>query len=102
MIGFPDCLRNTPKYAIFHFPRTYDALIGVVSHDYFDDLSDVAASSGVTGLERRDRRLQTFVRNHYSSHLREILLTLQNEYTDWSEAEQTPIMIRNQVREKMS
>ena len=73
--------------------------MGVVSHDYFDDLSDADASSGVSaGLEQRDRRLQTFVRNHYSSHLREILLTLQNEYTDWSEDEQTPIMIRNQVR----
>ena len=38
------------------------------------------------------------MRNHYSSHLQEILLTLQNEYTDWEDALQHPNSVRNQVK----
>ena len=43
--------------------------------------------------------MQTFVRNHYSAHLREILLTLQNEYTDWAdEGGEGPEKVKEQVR----
>ena len=46
--------------------------------------------------------MQTFVRNHYSAHLREILLTLQNEYTDWAdEGGEDPEKVKEQVRNKV-
>ena len=47
---------------------SYDAMIGVTTHDYFDAFSDEDLTSGVTN-EQRDRMLQTFVRNHYNAHL---------------------------------
>ena len=74
-------------------------MIGVATHDYFDDISDADVRRGVP-TERRDRMLQTFVRNHYSAHLREILLTLQNEYTDWTEYGESPAKVKEQVRTK--
>ena len=75
-------------------------MIGVATHDYFDDISDADVRRGVP-TERRDRMLQTFVRNHYSAHLREILLTLQNEYTDWTEyGGESPAKVKEQVRKK--
>ena len=40
---------------------------------------------------------QTYVRNNYNAHLQEILLTLQNEYTDWEDSVQHPTSVRNQV-----
>ena len=46
--------------------------------------------------------MQTFVRNHYSAHLREILLTLQNEYTDWADEDgEGPEKVKEQVRNKV-
>ena len=42
---------------------------------------------------------QTYVRNNYNAHLQEILLTLQNEYTDWEDSVQHPTSVRNQVNE---
>ena len=57
--------------------RTYEALVGVVTHDFFDELSEAEVRDGLQP-ERRDRILQTFVRNQYDAHLKEILLTLQN------------------------
>ena len=78
-------------------PRTYDALIGIVTHDFFDELSDKQVRHGLS-LQQRDKMLQTFVRNHYNAHLQEILLTLQNEYTDWTQqASQHPSNIKEQV-----
>jgi len=46
-------------------------MIGVVSHDYFDALSDEDLTSGIS-QQQRDRMLQTFVRNHYNAHLQVI------------------------------
>lgn len=77
--------------------RTYDALIGIVTHDFFDELSDRQLRHGMS-LEQRDKMFQTFVRNQYNAHLQEILLTLQNEYTDWEQAQQHPSNIKEQVR----
>ena len=71
-------------------------MVGVVTHDFFDDLSDEEVRRGM-GVEQRDRMLQTFVRNHYTAHLQEILLTLQNEYTDWEESVQHSSTVREQV-----
>ena len=76
--------------------RTYDALIGITTHDFFDELSDSQVRSGMS-LEQRDKMLQTFVRNQYNAHLQEILLTLQNEYTDWEQSTQHPSNIKEQV-----
>ncbi|XP_059081378.1 neuroligin-4, Y-linked-like [Tigriopus californicus] len=76
--------------------RTYEALVGVVNHDFFDDLSEDDVQNGIT-IEQRNRMLQTFVRNQYSAHLQEILLTLQNEYTDWAETVQSPHMNKDQI-----
>lgn len=78
------------------FSRTYDAIVGVVSNDYFDDLPDTLIRRGLP-KEQKDRMLQTFVRNQYSAHLQEILLTLQNEYSNWAEEVETPDMIKGQV-----
>ena len=85
-------------YFIFEFlsHRTYDALIGIVTHDFFNELSDSQVRIGMT-LEERDKMFQTFVRNQYSAHLQEILLTMQNEYTDWQVSVQHPTSIREQV-----
>ena len=44
---------------------------------------------------------QTYVRNNYNAHLQEILLTLQNEYTDWEDSVQHPTSVRNQVSYKI-
>lgn len=76
--------------------RTYDALIGVVTHDFFNELSDSQVRFGMT-LDERDKMFQTYVRNQYSAHLQEILLTMQNEYTDWQVSVQHPSGIREQV-----
>ena len=81
------------------FFRTYDALVGVSTHDFFDSLSELDIRRGVT-TQQRDRMLQTFVRNQYSAHLQEILLTLQNEYTDWDKEQQTQAMVKEQVRQR--
>ncbi len=96
--SFPSTFNTTISLNFFPH-RSYDALVGVVTHDYFDDLSDAEARSGV-GTEQRNRMLQTFVRNQYSAHLQEILLTLQNEYTDWAADRQTPRVNRKQVNRK--
>ena len=95
------------RYLLYVFPRkiqifllsrrTYDALVGVTTHDFFDELSDDDVRRGIT-IEQRNRMMQTYVRNQYSSHLQEILLTLENEYTDWAETVQLPHMIKEQVR----
>lgn len=77
--------------------RSYDALVGVVTHDFASGLSDADWRSGF-GVERRDLMLQTFVRNGYSAHLQEILLTLQNEYTDWAADRQTRKINLRQVQ----
>ena len=50
-------LSLTQDLLIVLFSRSYAALIGVVTHDYFDDLSDADARRGVAA-ERRDRMLQ--------------------------------------------
>lgn len=49
----------------YHFPinySSYEALLGVVSHDYFDSMSDEELTTGIT-LPQRDRILKNFVRN---------------------------------------
>ena len=81
---------------LFVFFRTYDALIGIVTHDFFNELSDTQIRFGMS-LDERDKMFQTFVRNQYSAHLQEILLTMQNEYTDWQVSVQKPTSIREQV-----
>ena len=97
----------------FFCGRSYEALIGIVSHDTFDWLSDkqsrFATASGLESgsidttsdslsPEQRDRIYQSYVRNHYKAHLKEILLIVQNEYTDWdSGSHSNRIDIRDQV-----
>ena len=104
-------------------------MIGIVSHDFFSELSNREIEEGIAG-EQRDHMLQvlkyknaikivenilefwynekymqifnqitfqTYVRNNYNAHLQEILLTLQNEYTDWEDSVQHPTSVRNQV-----
>ena len=87
-----------------------------MSHDTFDWLSDKqsrfataagpesgsidTAGGGGEGLspEQRDRIFQSYVRNHYKAHLKEILLIVQNEYTDWdSGSHGNRVDIRDQV-----
>jgi hypothetical protein len=43
-------------------------MVGVVTHDYFNALSDEDLTAGIS-QQQRDRMLQTFVRNHYNAHL---------------------------------
>lgn len=45
--------------------------------------------------ERRDKILRTYVRNAYTYHLSEILVTVVNEYTDWERTVQHPINTRD-------
>ena len=71
-------------------------MIGIVTHDFFNELSDTQIRFGMS-LDERDKMFQTFVRNQYSTHLQEILLTMQNEYTDWQVSVQKPTSIREQV-----
>ena len=71
-------------------------MVGVTTHDYFDQLTDQDVKRGIS-IEKRNRMFQTFVRNQYSAHLQEILLTLQNEYTNWDETVQRPQIIKEQV-----
>ena len=84
------------KVHLSYSRRTYDALIGIVTHDFFDELSDSQLRRGMS-IQQRDKMFQTFVRNQYNAHLQEILLTLQNEYTDWEQSVQHPSNIKEQV-----
>ena len=79
-----------------HF-SSYGAIVGVVTHDAFDWLSDGEVKQGFV-REERDRMLQTYVRNHYVANLQDILLTLQTEYTDWTEVKPHAMSSRHQVR----
>jgi hypothetical protein len=68
------------KLSLYRHFRTYEALIGVVTHDYFNDLSDEDLTSGIS-QQQRDRMLQTFVRNHYNAHLQVTMSRLLFSYS---------------------
>lgn len=71
-------------------------MVGVNTNDFFDSFNDDEARIGIQ-IERRDQMFQTYVRNHYTAHLQEIMLTLKNEYTNWEEPLQLPTSVRNQA-----
>ncbi|XP_028966956.1 neuroligin-2 [Galendromus occidentalis] len=63
--------------------KTYDAIFGVTSYEAYDWMSAEEEKYGIEA-ERRDRILRTLVRNLFTYHQQEILLTVLNEYTDWT------------------
>ena len=64
--------------------RSYSALVGAVTHDWFHQLGELQLQRGVRQRDR-DNVLRTFVMNNYDNHLMEIFLAVQNEYTDWEQ-----------------
>ncbi|XP_022670199.1 neuroligin-4, Y-linked-like [Varroa jacobsoni] len=79
------------EHAMAQF-KSYDVMFGVTSIEaYFF----IAASEEKYGIEidRRDRILRTLIRNLFSFHQQEILLTVVNEYTDWTRPFQHPLSI---------
>ena len=50
----------------------------------------------------KDRYLRTLVRNTFTFHLNEIFATIQNEYTDWTNAEAISHLSDGQVVSKDS
>ena len=76
--------------------RSYEALIGCVSHDWFHSLSEQQLEEGVKQQDR-DNIFRTYTMNNYDNHLMEIFLAVQNEYTDW---EQVGVQTQNWAQKR--
>lgn len=56
----------------------------------------------LTFLQQIHAYSRMFVNNVYSYHLREILSAVRNEYTNWSEASESSLNIRDSLLEALS
>ncbi|CAN7996040.1 unnamed protein product, partial [Ixodes hexagonus] len=79
----------------------YDLLFGVVRFESYFLFTAHEEKHGFE-VDRRDRLLRTLVRNLYSYHQQEILLTIVNEYTDWTRSVQHPVSILEETAEALS
>ncbi|UXI17201.1 hypothetical protein NH340_JMT03144 [Sarcoptes scabiei] len=69
---------------------SYELLLGVAKAESFNSFSALDEENG-TELGRRDKILKTMLKNLFDSHLKELFLTIVNEYTDWASSHQHPI-----------
>lgn len=89
------------KKRLAHLLGRYDLMFGVTQAESFFSFSAEDNQYGIDA-DRRNRLLRTFVRNTYQFHLREILATIINEYTDWEKSVLHPINIRDETLEALS
>ena len=78
------CQRELLIDASSDYKRSYDALVGVVSHDYFHYLGARGVEQGL-GREEDRQRVRSLIINNYESHLKEIYVAVENEYFPWDE-----------------
>ena len=68
--------------------RSYDAIIGVTSNDWFHQQPAAFLEHGVS-VENRKKLMRSYILNNYENHLREIFLSVENEYSAWDEVSQS-------------
>ena len=61
-------------------------LLGLVQDEMNSYFPESELRHGIS-RKTKDRYLRTLVRNTFTFHLNEIFATIQNEYTDWTNAE---------------
>ena len=64
--------------------RSYDALVGVTSNDWFHQQSAKSLEKGIRDDEK-DMLMRSYIINNYETHLREIFLATSNEYSEWEQ-----------------
>jgi hypothetical protein len=64
--------------------RSYDAMVGVTSNDWFHQQGANILEKGIRE-EEKDKLLRSFIINNYETHLREIFLAVENEYSQWDQ-----------------
>ena len=64
--------------------RSYDAIIGVTSNDWFHQQSAQSLEVGIRE-EEKDMLMKSYIINNYETHLREIFLATANEYSEWDQ-----------------
>ena len=79
-----ECQRELLIGVKYDNSRSYDALVGVVSHDYFHYLGARGVEHGL-GRDEDRQRLRSLIINNYESHLQEIYIAAENEYFRWDE-----------------
>ena len=71
-------------YHAFSCCRSYDAIIGVTSSDWFHQLGAKSLEQGITKKEK-EKFLRSYILNNYENHLKEIFLAVNNEYSQWDQ-----------------
>jgi hypothetical protein len=64
--------------------RSYDAMVGVTSNDWFHQQSAKSLEKGIRDDEK-DKLMRSYIINNYETHLREIFLATSNEYSEWDQ-----------------
>ena len=64
--------------------RSYDALIGVTTKDWFHQQGSESFDRGIN-RETKEKYLRSYILNNYENHLKEIFLAVTNEYSEWDE-----------------
>ena len=63
------------------FFRSYDAIVGVTSQDWFHAQGADAFEKGISKKEK-EKFLRSYILNNYENHLKEIFLVANNEYSE--------------------
>ncbi|XP_054279626.1 neuroligin-1-like [Macrosteles quadrilineatus] len=106
--------RFLPRFGLW-FPRSPSAeieragdtfidrqlLLGLVSLESFSDFSAGHIENGLD-VSEKDQLLRTFVNNVYPHHTKEIFSAVRNEYTDWSDAQDSALTARNSALAALS
>ena len=71
-----------------HLCRSYDALVGITSNDWFHEQGAAALDKGIT-KETKEKFLRSYILNNYENHLKEIFLAVNNEYSEWDQVSMT-------------
>ena len=66
---------------IMFFFRSYDAIVGVTSQDWFHAQGADALEKGISKKEK-EKFLRSYILNNYENHLKEIFLVTNNEYSE--------------------
>ena len=64
-------------------------MIGVTSNDWFHHQGADFLEQGVSEEDRK-KLLRSYIVNNYENHLKEIFLSVENEYSEWDEVSHQP------------
>ncbi|XP_054157875.1 neuroligin-4, X-linked-like isoform X2 [Oppia nitens] len=92
---------STDTRSTIHLAHSTDLLIGVTRVEAPPVFNSHEERHGIDGI-RRDRILRTLIRNLFDFHQQAILLTLINEYTDWTRPVEHPINLLDSLLDIMS